>query len=549
MGSRLLADGMTVARRSMPRHAATASFCLLLMTLAVGVLVPVYTDEVAWRFQLSRYLVDGGVDRATGETCGANTWAQPATFMLPVRWFSSSVTRLMLGPLSVRLTGVALAIVAMFGIRTLIRRNALDVRRRAHIELTVFGLLGLGVLPFLLVWSRPEQPILLALLACLLLALPVRSDAVAPPRNEAFVRVVAIVMIAMIALSYHLKGLFYLPVFVMAVALTGGRRWRIRRWAIVVLICAAVLAYRYWATRFACPDDPILAEKLGRENAAVMLLRGGFMDVLWSLPRVLGHMLPKGYIRPIVPGTDYMSQWLPRSQVAPLPLALWGWGTAIVWWGAFALAGVLLVRAARDRARDGHRFLLGLVVLGCVTAWAGLQINKNAYESALYLPMAAMAIVFLWIAVPRDAGWLGGVAVTIAILSAASQVALIASYAAPLWAAGQAGGYIADQPYSLSAFSYPRTQILAAAAKCGIVPHPALRRVLIDDLTYFAFADSRLPLHRSGVLSQWAGSTGDPMIWLHRHASPGAVLACAAMPRGMRAKAIASGSICCVDTR
>ncbi len=144
-------------------------FVLLLLSLLVGLLLPVYTDEVAWRFQISRYLQDG-VDRSLGETCGANTWAAPALFMLPLRVFSSAVTAWLSDPLWVRIAGVVTAIVTVAGMVAFVRQQDVRSARRATTEILVLALLGTGVLPFLLVWSRPDQPVLLAMLGSLLLA-------------------------------------------------------------------------------------------------------------------------------------------------------------------------------------------------------------------------------------------------------------------------------------------------------------------------------------------------------------------------------------------
>jgi hypothetical protein len=71
-------------------HMAAILLCFLLLTLGWALLyLPLYTDEVGWRFQLSRYVPDGGVDRFINETCGANTLAAPPLFMRPLRLFSS----------------------------------------------------------------------------------------------------------------------------------------------------------------------------------------------------------------------------------------------------------------------------------------------------------------------------------------------------------------------------------------------------------------------------------------------------------------------------
>lgn len=486
--------------------------------------MPVYTDEVAWRFQLSRRFQDGGIDYATGETCGANTAAHAPVFMLPVRWFSSTLTALLDDPAWVRVAGVGFAILGVLLIRALIRRAG---GPRPDVELLAWGLLGLGVLPFLLVWSRPEQPVLLALLGSLLLA----------GRGRA--ALAGIVLLAAMAMSYHLKALFYLPVFGAALWLTATPRWW-RAGATALLLVLAAVAFRYWADRFACPGDPLLAARIRGENASA-LVAGGDWRALWAaLPQLAWQALPATYVKIASPAPAYMSNWLPGATLPFGLLAAWHLLCVAGWYLGLAIGGAALAVAPRTRA-----LLLPLALVGGATAWAALQINKNAYESALYLPVLAVAVVLALAAAPerrwlREAGW------AVAALSAASQLLLVGHYAPRLWASATRGGYVAHQPYSLGAYRYPRAAIVAAGAKCGIAP--GAPRVLIDDLTYFAFSHGARPMHRMGVLSDWNGSLSDPLRWLHDKHSPGAVLACAYLPPDMRRIAVPSGDICCVRT-
>ncbi|MEG3088459.1 hypothetical protein [Sphingomonas sp. PB4P5] len=524
-----------------------ALFGLLLLTLMVGVLVPVYTDEVAWRFQISRYLQDG-LDRATGETCGLNTLAAPAWFMVPLRIFSSTVTGWLWGPLAVRLAGIAMAIAALVAMLGIIRRQYAASDRRTLVMILVIALLGTGVLPFLLVWSRPDQPIWLAMVGSLWLGFGGRAER---SGREPLWRIAAITVLALIAFGYHVKGVFYLPVFVLAIMASARDcpRYRVRAVAFVILAVCTWSAYRYWSGRFACPDDPILSAKLQQENIMMVLRNGGLSGLPGAVPALLKNMLPGPYLHHVLPAASYMSDWLPAAPVPPFVLLLWRIAVLLAWYVAALLGAVLLYVTARDPSRRLWPLIAALVLAGCATGWAMLQLNKNAYESSVYMPVMTLALAFLWFAPTVLPTWLKRPVLAVAALSVISQLLLIGSYAAPLWAAGRGGGYIAGQPFSLSAFAYPRAHILAAGAKCGIVRGPKLHRVLIDDSTYFAYADSATPMHRLGVLSVWNGNAGDPMTWMRRHDSPGAVLACAYMPPELRAKAIATGEVCCVSTR
>ena len=182
---------------------AFAMLLLLLFVLAVGVLVPIYTDEIGWRFQLSRYVQDGWLDHNISESCGPNTSIAPPWSMVPVRLFSSGITALGFGPLAVRLAGIAFAMLGVLLARFAIRRAATDLGARAGFEALFYALMGVGLLPFLLVWSRPEQPVWLMLAGATALALAPRVASAREPLATSL----GIAALAAIAFAYHLKAL------------------------------------------------------------------------------------------------------------------------------------------------------------------------------------------------------------------------------------------------------------------------------------------------------------------------------------------------------
>ena len=147
------------------------------------------------------------------------------------------------------------------------------------------------------------------------------------------------------------------------------------------------------------------------------------------------------------------------------------------------------------------------------------------------------------------ARWLQWGMLALAAASAASQLLLLAHYAPRLWRA-DAPGTIAGQPFSISPFGYGevRQQVLAAGAKCGFDRPETLHRLLIDDVSYFAYSSSRYPMHRLGVLTEWRGDIRDPLAWMRAQGSPGAVLACDELSPAMRAIAKPSGAFCCLRT-
>ena len=391
---------------------------------------------------------------------------------------------------------------------------------------------------------RPEQPVWLALLGSVLIALTPRSRT----DREPIVPVALIVLLALVAMSYHLKALIYLPVFAVALVVTGAgsRHFRVRAIALALLVGAAILAYLYWSRRFACPNDPVLAAKLAKENVSILMIGTGLKALFAMAHTMYVGMSPALYLDNALPTQIFMSDWLPSDVVARGLRKDWRTLARDAWYIGFAIGLGALILSLRASERRWQPIAIALTLVVCATIWAGLQLNKNSYESALYLPVLVLAIMLAAASMPKEPFWLLPLTGVIAAISVASQIALVGTYGARLWAT-ERSGYVPGQPYSLGAYDYGalRSQIVAAGAKCGIDPIRS-RRVLIDDLTYFTYAQSYRPVHRFALLSIWNGSVRDPLRWMHANQSSGAVIGCHYLPPAMRARAVATGPFCCV---
>ena len=253
--------------------------------ILAGIFLPVYTDEVGWRLQ-ERAGIDG-VDKMFAEACGPNTLARPPFFMMPVRHYSAFFNTMFADPLFVRVSGVLYALAWFAMVLLLVRRIAGDARDRGLLATVGVGLMTLGTMPLLLVWSRPEQPIVLTATAALLVAW---SDWRDPARTNtagiAWGRSAAILALGVIALSYHVKGIFLLPLFLACLFLASrGRAAHAPRLLAGALLAAATaVAARYWTQRLQCPDDPILWAEYARNNVGTAL----------TGVRTLGDLLASG---------------------------------------------------------------------------------------------------------------------------------------------------------------------------------------------------------------------------------------------------------------
>jgi hypothetical protein len=552
----------------MLRHAVVV--CLLLGLLG-GLLLPLYTDEVGWRLQ-ERAWIDG-VDKLYSDQCGPGTLAVPPLFMWPVRWYSGVFNLHFAEPYWVRLSGVMYACLWVWLLLLLIRRIARDHSERHIIAIIACTLIGLGCTPLLMVWSRPEQPIILALTAALVIAsagwqapgnrfAPFAgidySSAPAAPAT-AWLRSLAIMVLAMVALSYHFKALITMPVFAAAILMAsrGERAHLPRAVALATVVGAALAAMHYWTARLACPLDPLIDRQHSHQNLAANLIANagnddGLAHALWV---VMNNLRFDIYINDAAPKVWPMSRWLVPGRVSWDEVYGWRGGMKVIW----SLAGAsALVSALVALWRHGRRRVLAcdaamaLILLGVATLWCASQLIRNDYEVAFELPLLVLAIV-MGLASPHGVGWIRRfvpvVALALGPLMILSLVLVAGLYGPSMVKALSADAYLPDQPYSVPLLARERSEhdILATAGLCGLSPTLPASNLLIDDVTYFTFMGSHTPQHYLGVLPiKLRGTIDDPLTYLdHRHSS-GIIMGCHELPLALRGRAKQQGSFCCL---
>ena len=533
------------------RAASLVALGGLVVMLVFGLLLPVYSDEIVWRFH-ERAALDDGFDVWLNDSCGAQTIARAPWFMMPARWFSATMNLALPSPLFVRIEGVLCALAWLALLWRLTGRVVGDPATRNAARTLALALLGLGVLPLLLVMSRPEQALILTLGGMIAIALPRAEDRpdLAATSAVAWLKCGAILMLATIALSYHIKGVLYAVIAAacLAVCARGSRTLVPRLAAGAVLAILTFAAFRYWSARFACPDDPVLARALAGQNLAALLGNGG--ELISKLPRLVANALPILYVVPAIPSPEPISAWLPPHVFSPTLALSFRVVMFAMWAAAGGLAVFAVVRGVATRGLVGllePRLVIAATIVACLLVWGFSQVTKNMYEAAHVLPLSVLAMV-LTIgssdAAPRRV--LSGLAAVALAFALVSQTVVVTALARPFAAAAASRGALPDQPLSLAALRYGEAHgdIVRAMRAAGMPDR--LERPLIDDATYLALQRSHLPLHVLGVFGPWRGSIADPADYLLRRKSSGIVVLCANLPPRFRAAAARSGEVCAV---
>ncbi len=538
-----------------PILAARAAFGAFLLSLIAGLLVPIYTDEVGWRMQ-ERAAIDGGFDRMYNDICGPNTIASPPIMMLPVRYFAGWLNTTFPDPLYVRLVGVLCAVIWAFLFRRLIGRIANDSKQRSLLTAAAFGLLGLGLLPWLMIMSRPEQPILLASAAAMLISASA-ADKARAQTGFVWISPFLIVGMAVIAMSYHMKGILFLPLFLLCIFYSGvGRKTLVNRIAAMVLLTGlALLATRYWVGRFSCPGDPELALRLSQQNIMSIIAAGGDWRSLVS------HMIlganPNEYIV-IAEARPYpLSAWLPVGLTSANAALVRFIPTILFWNLAMGVGLICLFKALRANWREKRLALVPAVASICaamVVVWGMSQLHKNSYEAATILPLLTIFTVFALASIPWSVRWtaqLSRVVFVLVVFSVVAQIDVAARYGPELLRRAGQPGFLKAQHTSVSVYGYShiRQNIVNTARMCGIGAKGRAIHPMIDDVTYFAMSDSYQPFHRLGVLLEWNGTISDPIAYLKSRGSEGMIVGCRFLVPELRVKAKRNGEFCCIPTQ
>jgi hypothetical protein len=523
-------------------------------SFGLAAFLPVYTDEIVWKALQGRMGIDGGSLALTFQpSCGPYVFAVPA-LLYPFRLLDGALYRVLADPLAIRALGVVLALAWLALAAALASSLCREREGRITAVAVLLGFATLGVMPFFLVVSRPEQ-ILLIGITCLFVPLLRPAAGVVPTPARCGVRAAGGVVLAAFVLAAHPKAIFAVPLM-LAFLWRAARRPGIAAVASAAVVIFAAVSYRDWSARWACPGDPHFASLLFPINLGSALEQGRLLGYLTTLGDALGYA-STWYLGQFTPNAYYTSNLLPPFDHPALASAM------RILFGIFVAEGFLaflLALASRPRRPQVLSFIavaaLWLFYLACVAT----RITKNHYEAELMEPVMAMAALgSLWLAWPplaRAAGETRALAaahagvIALLVLSAASQALLIANYAPYARGAWQEPGYPPGQDFSLSIFGYgPLVARMEAAARlCGIDPAARNEHLVVDELTSFAFRDAYQPFFVTFFEGGWGAFRPDPSgLWRDQH-SAGMIVGCTRVPPAFADKVTRSGGFCCLPS-
>lgn len=532
-----------------------ATVVLVFVALIVsGLLVPIYADEVSTKMtQATVFHHDGRMLTAIPQCLPEMTMPVPAS------WYpGAAVYQLLysdLSPLLIRVSGVVIAL--MF-----VMAAALGLRhvRPASIPywpmLAGFlAVLGLGVLPLTLLLSRAEQWFLLLLTYFVFFPLLNRK------RSGGGLALHVVVFLTCTALLFytHPKAAFFFPVVICSGWITfRGRRW-LQALALLFTFVCLIQSVQAAKELFDCTNAPFLASAFSKQTSSLselavrpvgLLLELG--DNFVSFPeKLIGHAVFQA---------TYQSFWLPSTPAGE------GLGT-------FArlvnllVAGCLLVviiggvsfppaafAIALNRRSLGDQHVIAAVLWFSLVGHLAIYRTWNFYGGILVFGILGVLITLSVGGIPWSKPWSkvgAGVLASVCAVFLSSAAVLASSVMPRLVTDGEARNLgVPGQPLSVPTFTYPaqREKIRRFASSCGLEGDGA-RRLVVDDLTYFAFDGLREPMHLVYISESGMGPDikgGDLVGFLNRMASPGVIAQCTFLPPAVRQYALEDRNLCCV---
>lgn len=512
-------------------------FALVAYTLWMAHYLPVYIDETYWKLIVSRLVSDKGYLVYIFSQCAQGQWVQAPLTWLPAMSLSSILYENASHPWTLRISGWVLYVgLLIVWVWLLKRRSGLSWLDSA---LAVCAFFSLGVLPFLMVFDRPEKS-LLVLLTLVLALLPTGDSSQAKPSKVAAIFwVVLFSLLAALFAGVHPKGLFFFPVL-LAVLYLRTRSWIAGLLFLGVLVWIARDTMAIWHARTNCPEFPGLMtvlQNLTLRPAAFFADPGAFIHAAW-----LNLMAFNAYVDSIALMPTYIENWLPAvagSQNQP------GWVmlvNALNWSALAAAAALTLVNLVRAGSKwwksTGLVWLtlcLALIFIVC------LQTAKNFYEASLVWPLIGLvtAMSFAPSSGARHTGAAKAVVILLVVIAIISSVARIDRFAPNL------SDWIGERAWQVQ-HQDQHNETLRAFAKnrCSIDGNAA--RLAIDKTTYPAFWRHQQPILLD-FSSGWWAAEADLSTTLRNTKSEGVVAACERLPDGLRDRAKTQGQICCLS--
>lgn len=532
---------------------------LLALVLCFGLLVPIYSDEVAIHMVKARFLLEGGQIITLLPQCETSVTTQ-----VPLTWYPAallySFVYALPGGLGLRLTGIALGLSYLSLLWFWVGKLFQNTNSRNVFRALIIAINGLGVLPLILTLARSEQVLVLSMILLCLFSIFWYTTEI-DSRSVRTLKVLSFLLLASTFYYTHPKALFFSP-FVLNAAFYIFRKENLYVNAVILsaIVFAAYQALQQ-ANNLGCPGAPIISKTLSRVTIDFQLLSTSvykFFEI--GVDNLLSSL--SAVVRRLLFASSYQSAWLPGLDSPRLADGVLFLNFAIeksLILGVACLLLMLLFQLARQlvRRQISREIALAVGLLGGLLVH-GFVYNANSwhfYTPSLIIPI--FTIMFLLV-VPSGLTYtkVGEriwyyVSCYVAVLSLVSIVCLSLLVFPPLLKAAQENKYmISGQPLSTSIFlnKTQKTDLMALASSCNISADSS-RRLVLDGTAYFQFKNQREPINILYISEFGFGAdiANKTKVFLNKIGSDGLISRCDYLPEALKGDVIKRGDMCCVS--
>jgi hypothetical protein len=525
------------------------------LAILLSLFMPAYIDDLFYPLTSARAGYDGWYSLNAFPQCGETFLVAIPVALLPGRAFSWAIHTTISDFYDLRISAIIILLAWIVYTAWFLKSCLLPAQPLRYVLAGVVSFAGLGRLPFLLLYSRPETAMILAI--TVYVSLPFLIDKFSPPSLK-IVLLLALLFLFMTSwfVSAHPKALLYAPLVLLSSLWVC--RWH-RITGVVLTLATAFTLYQgwhdFWRLKIACPGSPAgekHQEISGLSPAQFFSDRGKFLhqlklNIMAGNEYIHGINFSSGYGLPAAPHN------IMESIASPLiTCVIIGFLLGITY------GMVLMVfHVFRHRALGHPAFLLSLTLLGAFAAQWALQTMKLQYNFGLVWMTLMLCGITIAIYITRQTGYWEKPCLTygffsLLIVAFFSESVLLATYIPATMMSAQDitpddvgqemwGGV--SGPFNYQAL---KERILEVAKSCRIAPDNSSKHVMIDFGTYLALKNTYQP-YRVDFLYHEFDQPEQLFPFLKKAHSSGIVTFCRTLPENIRPYAQQEDGVCCIS--
>lgn len=515
---------------------ALAFVLSFLVTLWMVFYSPVYADELFWKLMIARLETDHGKLVYLFAQCSEGQWIDAPLTWYPAMSINSWLYEDASHPWHLRIHGWLFFLVLLASWMCLLKhRTGLGM---IDSFLAVSAFLSVGVLPFLMVYARPEQSILLLITLTLLVTL-FQAPAKRLSLPIGLLVALSFALVAMLLAATHPKGMFLFPVL-LVLAWRQLKSWPMLAMLLLLLGWTAYDTSQVWQLRTTCPEFPGLMTVLrGLTLQPGVLLSNplSFIQQGWSNVMDFGT-----YVSSLDFQDQYVADWLPAAKGSVISTQARSIANTSLWIPLVVAMSVMVFNWVFDRRPRGRvDLLLWFSILLSLASIVVLQTQKNFYEVSIVWPLVLLLAIFSF-GRPVSESRRGGVRIIIAVLMA---VALLSGILREERFSEFVQGWREARLQQVTMDDH-RNEVLRdfAQTQCGI--EGSAQRLVLDKNTYQAFWEHEQPVFLDYAAGWWAAESNVRETFRKRRVQ-GLVALCESIPEPDRSRAMAFDGYCCLS--